>query len=111
LSARLNTRLLVHDGKKMLATLVENFVCERWVNVCNGARKQQCADHLTEQCDRLSAAAFTVSLRLFDSLGESIEVRREPICVRAARHIAEPAGVADKTRQGATRLDIRAMFG
>src|SRR5579864_9472542 len=95
----------------MLAALVKNFIRERRVNVCNSTRQQQRTDHLTEQSDRLPAAAFAEPLRLLDDLGESFEVRRETLCVRVARHVAKPAGVAYKTRQGATRLDIRAMLG
>src|SRR5579872_6230788 len=95
----------------MLAALVKNFIRERRVNVCNSARKQQRTDHLAEQSNRLATAAFADPLGFFDDLGESLEVHREPLCVGAARDVVESAGVADKTRPGATRLDIRAMLG
>jgi hypothetical protein len=95
----------------MLAALVKNFIRERRVNVCNSTRKQQRTDHLAEQSDRLPAAAFADPLRLFDDLGESFQVYRKTLRVRAARHVAEPAGVAYKPRKGAARLDIRAMLG
>jgi hypothetical protein len=110
-STRLTSGLRVHGGEKMLATLVKNLIRERRVNVCNSTRKQQRTDHLAEQGDRFPAAAFADPLRLFDDLGEFLEVRRKTFHVRAVRHVAEPAGVAYKTRQGATRLDIRAMLG
>jgi hypothetical protein len=111
MSTRLNSGLRVHGREEMLAALVKNFIRERRVNVCNSTRKQQRTDHLAEQSDRLPAAAFADPVGLFDDLGESFEVRRETLCVRAARHVVEPAGIAYKTRQGATRIDIRAMLG
>src|ERR1700756_1813188 len=110
-SVRLNSGLRVHGGEEMLAPLVKNFICESRVNVCNSTRKQQRTDHLAEQSDRLAAAAFADPLGFFDDLGKSVEVPPEPLCVRAARDVVESAGVAYKTRPGATRLDIRAMFG
>src|ERR1700756_4445373 len=110
-SVRLNSGLRVHGGEEMLAALVKNFIRESRVNVCNSTRKQQGTDHLAEQSDRLPAAALADPLRLFDDLGELFEVRRETFHVRAARHVAEPSGVAYKTRQGAPRIDIRTMLG
>lgn len=88
----------VQHAEEVLASLVENFIRERWVSVRDSTRKQQRTDHLAEHSDCLSATAFAHALSLFDDLGEQFEVRREPLRVRAACSVAEPAGVAYKTR-------------